>query len=260
MVMMRSVTEPGMELSWLTARAEPEAVTGYDAGGWEASTWVLHAMYENPGLPETVTHDELHQSRIARGLIQPLIIGELNLDEATIDTGIPLGFVPRPGRPWQRIRWSDYATRVGRVLGAGQLVPPCYRWFPSGSWPASIYPPPEGSLDEESLDALLHVLAAHSPGGGDTPCFAFYTPMATGDFDHPALLSGPLKAIRDLVQGESPFWPHDFRSTPSNFWPHDRSWFAWTDWDLLGTKISGSRGLIDAVRAEPELETVTWTP
>jgi hypothetical protein len=111
-----------------------------------------------------------------------------------------------------------------------------------------------------SLDVLLHALVAHSADGGDTPCFAFYAPLATGDFDHPALLSGPLRAIRGLVHRENPVLLHDFRSTPSNFWPHDRSWFAWTDWDLWGTKISGSRGLIDAVRAEPELETVTWAP
>jgi hypothetical protein len=258
MVMMRAATEPGIELSWLTSRAEPETDTGYDAGGWEASTWVLHAMYENQGLLGDVTHDELHRSRIAQGLIQPLIIGGVNLDEATIATGIPLGFVPHPGSPWQRLRWSGQAAQAGRALGAGHLVPPSRRWFPSGSWPVSIHPPPEGSLDEVSLDALMHVLAGHSLDGGDTPCYAFYAPVATGDFDHPALLSGPLRAIRDLVESENPFWPHDFQSTPSNFWPHDRSWFVWTDWDLWGTKISGSGGLIDAVRAEPDLETITW--
>ena len=127
MVMMRAATEPGIELSWLTSRAEQETGTGYDAGGWEASAWVLHAMYENPGLPGDVTHDELHRSRIAQGLIQPLIIGEVNLDEATTVTGIPLGFVPHPGPPWQRLRWSGYAARAGRALRAGQLVPPCHR-------------------------------------------------------------------------------------------------------------------------------------
>lgn len=257
MVRMRAVTEPGAELSWLTARADPDSVTGYDAEGWEASAWVLHAMYENPGLPEGMTHDELHRSRLARGLIQPLVIGGLNLDEATTVTGTPLGFVPAPRPPWQRLRWSNYAARAGRVPGAGQPVPPCHRWFPSDSWPVSIYPPPEGSLDEVSLDALLRVLAGHSADGADTPCLAFYAPVATFDFDHPTLLSGPLRAVRDLVEGEPPSWAR-LRSTPSNFWPRDRSWFAWTDWDLWGTKISGPRGLIDAVGAEPELETVRW--
>jgi hypothetical protein len=258
---MRVLTEPGIELSWLTTGSGPETFAGYDAGGWEASTWVLHAMYENPGLPTAgVTHDEVHQSAIAQGLIQPLIFGELNLDEAATVTGIPLGFAARPGSPWRRLRWSDHAARTGRILGAGQPVPPCHRWFPSGSWPVSIDPPPEGSLDEASLDALLHVLADHSSDGGDTPCFAFYAPLAAGDFDHPALMTGPLRAIRELVQGENPFQRDDFQSTPSNFWPHDRSWFAWTDWDLLGTKISGSSALIDSVRAEPDLETITWAP
>ncbi|HEV3379947.1 MAG TPA: hypothetical protein VG142_03015 [Trebonia sp.] len=251
------MAEPDTELSWLTARADPEDVTGYDAGGWEASTWVLHAMYENPGLPQDVTHDELHLSRLARGLVQPLIIGGLNLDDATTVTGIPLGFVPRPGSPWRRLRWSDYAARAGRVIGAGQPGPPGQHWFPSGSWPASIYPPPEGSLDEVSLDTLLHVLADHSADGADTACYAFYAPVATSDFNHPTLLTGPLRAVRDLVEGERPPWLR-VQSTPSNFWPHDRSWFAWTDWDLWGTKISGSTGIIDAIQAAPELETVLW--
>ena len=65
---------------------------------------------------------------------------------------------------------------------------------------------PEGSLDEASLDALVHVLASHSADGADTLCFAFYAPEATGDYDHPTLLSGPLRAVRDLVEAESPLW------------------------------------------------------
>ena len=93
----------------------------------------------------------------------------------------------------------------------------------------------------------------HSPAGSGTACFAFYAPVATGDFDAPVLLAGPLRAIRGLVEGENAF-----RSTPGKFWPRDRSWFAWTDWDLWATKISGPHALVDAVRAEPELETITW--
>lgn len=54
---MRPIPEPGIELSWLIARADPGFSTGYDVEGWEASTWVLHAMYEDPGLPGDVTHD-----------------------------------------------------------------------------------------------------------------------------------------------------------------------------------------------------------
>jgi hypothetical protein len=253
MALMRGVAEPRSELSWLAHRPDVEAVTGYDAEGWESSTWLLHAMFENPSLPTEVTHHELRQSHIAQGLIEPLIIGEVNLDEKSTVTGTTLGFVVHPGSPWQRLWWSDYVDRTGLALSAAQPVPPGHRWFPSGSWPISINPPPEGSLDDVSLVALLRVLAEHSVQGGDSPCFAFYASLASGDFDHPTLLSGPLEAIRELVDGESPY-----RSTPSNFWPHDRAWFVWTDWDLWATKISGSLALVDAIRAEPDLETIDW--
>lgn len=257
---MNRIPEPDAELSWLNPWAGPESYTGYDAGGWEASTWILHAMYENPDLPADVTHDEAHRARLAAGLAEPTIVNGVDLDERTTLTGIPLGFEARPAPAWRRVRWSDYATRGGRLLGGGQAVPPCHRWFPSSTWPVSMLPPPEGSLDEESLGALLPVLAGHSSGGGETPCVAFYTPLATGDWTSPRLMSGPLRSIRDLVLGENALQRHGVRSTPSNFWPRDRSWFVWTDWDLQGTKVSGSAALITAVRAEPDLETITWPP
>ena len=97
------------------------------------------------------------------------------------------------------------------------------------------------------------MLAEHSAQGSDSPCFAFYASLAAGDFDHQTLLSGPLQAIGELVEGENPY-----RSTPSNFWPRDRAWFVRTDWDLWATKISGSRTLINALRVEPDLETIDW--
>ncbi len=253
MALMRGVAEPGRELSWLADLPDIEAVTGYDAQGWESSTWLLHAMYENPSLPTEITHHQGRQSRIAEGLIEPLIVGEVNLDERSTVTGTPLGFVVRPGSPWQRFRWSDYAARAGHALNADQPAPPGHRWFPSGSWPISIDPPPEGSLDDVSLTALLRVLAEHSAQGADSPCFAFYASLASGDFDHQTLLSGPLQAIRELIEGENPY-----RSTPSNFWPHNRAWFVWTDWDLWATKISVSHTLINALRGEPDLETIDW--
>ena len=49
-----------------------------------------------------------------------------------------------------------------------------------------------------------------------------------------------------------------FIGTPSNFWPSDRSWFVYTDWDLWGTKVSGPAVLINAIRSDPNLETLDW--
>ena len=243
-----------MELSWLSDRPKAESVTGFDAEGWEASIWVLHAMYENVSLPAGVTHNDEHQAGLASGLIQPTIINGTNLDDVTTVTGASLGYRARPDASCRRTRWSDYAARRGSALiAADQSVPPCYRWFPVGSWPVSIDPPPVGSLDEESLTALLDVVAEQSDHGHDTQCFAFYGSLPSGDFDHPTLLTGPLIEVTRLVVGEDAH-----QSTPSNIWPDDRSWFVWTDWDLSGTKVSGSKALIDAIRHRSELETITW--
>ena len=50
------------------------------------------------------------------------------------------------------------------------------------------------------------------------------------------------------------FWP----GYADQLWPRDRSWFVWTDWDLKGTRLSGSRALGGAARADAVLETVDW--
>jgi hypothetical protein len=47
------------------------------------------------------------------------------------------------------------------------------------------------------------------------------------------------------------------------FWPPDSSWFIYTDWDLMATRISGSQTLSsrlnrDGLSSEPELEIQTY--
>lgn len=250
---MHTVTDPQAGLAWLADRPRQEALTGYDAQGWEASTWVLHAMYENPNMPADATYQQARQARLRDGTEQPLIIGGMNLDEFTTVTGVPLGYGGSPGRPWRRLRWWQYAQRLNWPLGSDQSVPPCFRWFPIDSWPLNVRPPTEGSLDEVSLAALLNVLATTSRHGPDTACFAFYGSVPAADFDHPTLLAGPISTIGDLLVGEDAY-----QATPSNIWPADRSWFVWTDWDLWATKVSGPGTIIEAIGRHPDLETITW--
>jgi len=252
---MGRACDPEIQLEWLGNRPVEETMTGYDATGWDASTWILHAMYENPSLTGLGTHDDLHKRRLIASDIAPVIIGEVNLDEATTVTGTPLGFVIRPGQPWQRVRWREYLARTPEATG-DRTYPPCHRWFPPGSWPVSIEPPSEGSLDEESLHALLQILGAHSPAGPETECAAFYGALPAGDFDSLHVWQGPLEAVPNLIEDNG----GPYSSSPTNLWPADRSWFVWTDWDLQGTKVSGSRALIRATRSTDQLETVDWTP
>jgi hypothetical protein len=248
------VENPASALAWLAGRPAEEAMTGYDADGWEASTWILHAMYENRSLVGLGTHDEVHKRRLDAGDIAPLIIGEVNLDEGTTVTGTSLGYVIRPGQPWHRIRWDEYLFRFPDFPD-DRAYPPCDRWFPHSSWPVAIEPPPEGSLDEEGLDALLTTVAGHTTDGMTTECYAFYAALpAGGDFDAVHLWRGPLSSVPALIDGRGGSYP----SSPTNIWASDQSWFVLTDWDLQGTKVSGSRELIDAVRFNSSLETTDW--
>jgi hypothetical protein len=48
--------------------------------------------------------------------------------------------------------------------------------------------------------------------------------------------------------------------TPEFRWPEDRTCAVWTDWDLLGSKVFGSKELIEELRRHPDLETLDWFP
>ncbi|MBQ1037193.1 hypothetical protein [Micromonospora sp. C81] len=251
---MERVEAPATLLTWLADRPKWEAATGYHPARWESSTWILHAMYENPRFAGLGTHDELHRHGRESGDLAPLIVGDINLDEGTTETGIPLGFVVRPGNPWRRVLWSQHLTGE-RGQAPDRRYPPCHRWFPHNSWPVAVQPPPEGSLDEESLDALLDALCRHSAAGPSTDCVAFYASLPANDFDNLHVWRGPLSAVPGLLEERG--GPYPF--SPTNLWPTDRSWLIWTDYDLQGTRISGSRSLIEAVRSHPALETVDWS-
>jgi hypothetical protein len=244
-------------LAWLRddrGGVEVGSVTGYDPSMWEDSVWLLHAMWETPAESPVSSFHDLHSRQIADGAVAPTVIGGVNLDDATVATGVPLGYAEVPGGGWSRLRWTDLAARLGIDLGVGQSVPPCFRWFPIRSWPVNIRPPTEGSLDQTSLHALLPVLARCSAGADETPCYAFYASLPAGVFDEPTLFSGPLAAVTDLVTGSDPM-----PATPSNLWPRDRSWFVYTDWDLWATRVSGPPRLVAELAATPGLETFAWT-
>lgn len=212
-------------------------------------------MYHNSNLDGLGSHDDHHRRMVSAGEASPLIIGELNLDEAGTVTGSPLGFVGRPGARWRRLLWPDYLGWGDGPHLPDLAVPPCYRWFSHRSWPLSIKPPPEASLDEASLEELVAVLAEHSSHGRDTTCLVFYGSLAAGDFDTPHVWQGPLAAVGDLIEDRGGSYP----SSPTNFWPRDRSWFVWTDSDLSGTKVSGTDALIEAIEASSQLETIDWS-
>jgi hypothetical protein len=128
-------------------------------------------------------------------------------------------------------------------------VPPCFRSFPYSSWPATIAPPAEGSLDREQFVRLLDDLAEVSEDGYGTMCTAYCSPLASGDFDHHTLFRCELRKLTELYDDED-------LGSPNNVWPDDPTWLTYTDEDLWATKVSGGRQLIERLMADDELETV----
>jgi hypothetical protein len=245
-------------LGWLRDSATEgtqSGATGFEIDGWEARTWVLHAMYEHEGQSPELSANEARQLGIESGHVEPLVINGMNLDEKAVLTGIELGRTESPGTGWHRLRWSDLAARVAAPL-ANSGVPPCFRWFPFRSWPIGIRPPGEGSLDREGFVRLADQLINCSGASSQLACYCYYSPMATKetDFDNPYLLQGQLSELSAVYERE------DVHGSPSNIWPEDRSWLVYTDWDLFGTLVSGSAELIASIVADPELETVSYPP
>lgn len=252
---MERVEFADAEMAWLEpGDDETGYMTGFDAGGWPASTWVLHAMYENPSLWGLGSHDDIHRQRLEAGTVAPLIIGEVNLDEGTTVTGSSLGFVVRPGCEWRRLCWAEYLDRIPDFK-PNRAVPPSFRWFPPGSWPVAIEPPPEGSLDQESMEALFSVLVEHDTVRGAGEVFAYWAAIPASDFDARHLWRGDLGEVGSLLDEMGGPYP----SSPTNLWASDRTWFVCTDWDLSGTKVSGPESPIEQIKSSPTLETTDWT-
>lgn len=261
-------------ISWLAGADLPEdrgipGGTGFDlTTGWDASLWVLNAVYENPELPADLTHHEVHQRAIDMGLRQPTMVGEVNLDELTVTTGQSLGFAELPGGLWRRLRWEEVGRRPGFGFWAvsgrwpdlhytlqEQWDDPAVMPLASGprigpteqsSWPVALLPPAEGSLDEESLQALITMLSRHTPPMALAHCdFYFGCPPLR---DGPRMFTGHLHEVRSLAG--------NIGYTPNNMWPADRSWLVYTDYDLCATRVSGSATLIAALAAADNLDSV----
>jgi hypothetical protein len=165
----------------------------------------------------------------------------------------------RRGWPWRRVTWAEYLRRPGNDSGI-RSVPPSYRWFDHPVTRPTVRRPDEGSLDLDSFTVLLSTLAGTGPDGARSDCYAYWGVLAAS-VDWPAhgvgqgaLWTGPVSALPELLLANG----GRYATTPTNVWPADRSWFVWTDWDLDGTRVSGSAGLVDAVRRHPALETTSW--
>ena len=262
-------------MRWLCGDTWPPdtGFLGFDpAGPWPAAAWVLNAIYQRDDMPANLTHHEQHQQAIAAGLKQPAIVGGVNLDEASIVTGGDLGFAERPPAPWRRLTWSELGRREGfgfwgvdrqrhklRFRPQADWEDPCLMpaaaWPAVGpaeqlSWPVSLLPPTEGSLDAESLDGLIAVLARHTAAQALADCGFYYGAVAFTR-EGATVFAGDLRDLPTLVRSA-----RGQQLTPNNIWPTDHSWLTYTDYDLNATRVSGSPELIEALCGHKDLDTV----
>ncbi len=243
-------------LGWLKELDPEGETTGFDVDGLPDAAWVLNAMYEWEKNEVAVTHHQVRQSLVDAHLVEADLVGSVNLDgvPGLITTGGGLGRSSNPGPGWRRLRWAELAERLDEpVVPVG--VRPCYRCLSgahfSGSWPANIQPPSEGSLDREGWYRLMDLLIRWSPKGRDTPCAAYFSPCQSGwQTENGNVVAGRLGDAADL-------YDHPLGDgSPANLWAADRSWVTWSDWDLWGTKFSGPSGLVETLLNDGELETV----
>ncbi|MGW0594952.1 hypothetical protein [Streptosporangium sp. NPDC002607] len=251
---------PSSATDWLRELVG-DGLTGFMPPPLPDAAWVLNAMYEHDQAPTDISYDDVHRAAIADGSVPPEIVGGLDMNTVGTVIGGGLGRAEHPGPGWKRLRWADLAQRSGDPVVPEGLLP-CYRCFPSvpvnGSWPISIAPPTEGSMDRETWNHLIGLLRAHSPAGADTRCLAYYSPLMLGttDFDNLHVRAGRLGDAEILYDNP------EVGFSPSNLWAEDHSWIICTDYDLWATKVAGPASLIDVLLKDSEIEAVRlpWAP
>lgn len=192
---------------------------------------------------------------------------------------------PATDRDGNPVSWAEVARVLGhtghremqwhRLVGAED--PPA---MTESEWPGED--PPIGELDTPTLAALCEVLGTHTPD--PERCFFGLSTIHAGvEASYPeavllrwpsrdfVIFCGPLSAADQLgceskgagfaVLRSGPpgsptpapirWWHH----APNLIWPADHSWYVASEYDLDSTLVGGSRDLIDAILAAPDLET-----
>lgn len=235
---------------WLGDDVLYDAETNVLPSGCEDSVWILHNQYVcPPGVNPGPLADE--------------------------DNPNPYPVAPPP--EFVRVKWKEVADLKSVPLRGpfwnGREVPPCFRWGAFLSWrepqlvlPGAefVYQPVDATIGQVELEALLPLLRAATTTEKMEALFAFPDPFEDTTLGQVVDTDGVTRRrvfsfrLGDLL-------PSMLRQglpevTPEFWWPEDRAWVVWTDWDLLGSKVFGSRNLIEKLRRHPDLETLDWFP
>ena len=166
------------------------------------------------------------------------------------------------------VRWATIAEWSGGTVHAGAEFMPMARGTGRSAGPAPYgAPPANGSPPAATVDALIDVLARHTPASGECLFGIWEGGWVRGASDDVRaaprldlpnrtyfLLEGPLESIAEI--GSRFPDPNQTlrREAPNLIWPADRSWFVASEIDLDSTFVGGSRGLIGDLLGDPRLE------
>jgi hypothetical protein len=169
----------------------------------------------------------------------------------------------------EEVRWSRVAAANGFRAHAGMewvAITGGWRYLRGDTQPGLWDEPPrQGSLPVRQAGLLAARLAAFT-GALDRCWFAVWegfgglalpraaVPRVRMPQRDMLLLSGPLSAVTTSLS--EPPWDQ----LASLWWPADRAWCVATDVDLMTTYVAGSRECVDALLADPALETGPVTP
>lgn len=238
------------ELCWLGDDVVRSAETAVLPPGCEDSVWILHNQYVCPPAVDP----------------GPLA-SEDNLNPYPVT----------PPQEFVRFRWKEVAEIKGLPLRGpfwdGLEVPPCYRWDAFLGWEEAalvlpgadfVYQPRDGTIGQAELEALVPLLRAASTTDriealiASEDLFEDSTLGTVLDVDSVVHRRVFTLKLEELLPSMLQIGMPDV--TPEFWWPEDRTWVVWTDWDLLGSKVFGTKDLIDAIRRHPDLETLDWVP
>ena len=257
------IVDGSSELEWLHGDGYSEWPwpSGVERAGFAARIRVFHAMWEHP-LPsdEVRTYDEVNKASVRRRFRLPKalrwtsrarqagVVRDLTAD--TVVTGRGLGPSYQPAG-WKRLRWAYLAARwdIEFDRDAVDALRPFEESLRSRSWPVSIVPPTEGSLDWDSFVHLLDLCMEHTRSG------RLYRMPRWDTF-----VSGPLPGPLGAGTPEEMLSSYGEFGSGVNWWPADHSWLVYTDWDLCTTNILGSAQLISGIGADTFLEAHLLAP
>lgn len=171
-------------LRWQTAlherdlRPEGKGFTGFECGGWQDSTWILHQLDAYP----------------------------TSADRTAIESAMATTVT-------SRIWWNELIARHA-IDVRSQQMPPYLGWFHNATLPEEVVAAsPPGALDNASLARLIALLLA-ATGSGPAGCIGYWSPLAV-DLATPLYFEFDLRADNAFGDRQtfsptpSNWWPHD---------------------------------------------------